>query len=347
MNDQVQKQTILIVDDEPVNIRILLELLQHDYATKIATNGETALQIAQSDKPPDLILLDVMMPGMDGYEVCKRLKQLEATREIPVIFVTAQNEITKEERGFEVGCIDYLTKPISPSLALARVKTHTALSQARRELQEWNTNLKHSVIRTVGMMQEKTQELEGMLEKNSAESALITSYANLLKMIDTHHYTHANNVSMLVTEAAQRMSLDYRTIRDISLAGLLHDIGKLGLAQHIAYRLPGEMSESELKEYQQHSLRSKLILEHVESLQHVVLMIRHHHEAFNGTGFPDGLKGDTIPLGAQLIGIADFIDHETQKASEGHADYALRNLSLRAGTLFNPELIDHFREVIL
>ena len=141
------------------------------------------------------------------------------------------------------------------------------------------------------------------------------------------------------------MSLDFKTIRDISLAALLHDIGKMGQGNQLN-RFPHEMSDSELKDYQQHPLRGQFVLEQIESLQHVSLMIRHHHESYNGSGFPSGLKGDAIPLGAQLIGIADFIDHAAQSVTDGQAEYAMKKLSLSAGTLFNPDLIQHFRSVV-
>jgi HD-GYP domain-containing protein (c-di-GMP phosphodiesterase class II) len=142
------------------------------------------------------------------------------------------------------------------------------------------------------------------------------------------------------------MSLNFSAIRDISLAALLHDIGKLGMGEHLVGRLPHEMSDSYLREYNQHPQLSQVILGHSELLKHVALMIRHHHEAFDGSGFPDGLKGEEIPLGAQLIGIADFIDNTAQSVKEGQAEYALNKLSLCAGSLFNPQLIAHFHRVV-
>jgi putative two-component system response regulator len=344
MTDNLKKSgTVLVVDETPENIEALQEALKDEFNVIVVNDGEQALSIALSVLP-DAILLDIMMPGMDGYEVCSRLKQMEATRTIPVIFLASFDEITDEGRGFEVGCVDYLTMPISPSLALARVKTHTALRQARLELQEWNSNLKRKVIKIAGTIREKNQELKEMQEATS--NTLISAFSSLLETIDARHFTHAKNVHKLVSEASKIMSLNFSAIRDISLAALLHDIGKLGMGEHLVGRLPHEMSDSYLREYNQHPQLSQVILGHSELLKHVALMIRHHHEAFDGSGFPDGLKGEEIPLGAQLIGIADFIDNTAQSVKEGQAEYALNKLSLCAGSLFNPQLIAHFHRVV-
>jgi putative two-component system response regulator len=127
-----EKNTILVVDDTPENIDVLFGVLSPNYKVKAAPNGLKALKIAQGEKPPDLILLDIMMPEMDGYEVCRRLKEDERTRDIPVIFVTAKTETEDENKGFQVGAVDYIIKPISPPIVKARVRTHLALKRARR-----------------------------------------------------------------------------------------------------------------------------------------------------------------------------------------------------------------------
>jgi sigma-B regulation protein RsbU (phosphoserine phosphatase) len=145
MNDQVEKQTILVVDDTPTNIQILMETLKHDYRIVAAVNGKRALQIATSDPPPDIILLDVMMPEMDGYEVCAKLKEGAKTRDIPIIFITAMSDAQDETKGLELGAVDYITKPISPPVVLARVKSHLELKQAREILQNQNVILDQRV----------------------------------------------------------------------------------------------------------------------------------------------------------------------------------------------------------
>ncbi len=148
MDEQIQRQTLLVVDDEPVNIKIFMEMLRSDYTIKVSTDGEKALQIAQSENPPDLILLDVMMPGMNGYEVCRRLKADERTRDIPVIFITAKTGEEDETKGFEIGAVDYITKPFSPIVVMARIKTHLELKR-NRDFLKW-------------MLKERTLEMQEM-----------------------------------------------------------------------------------------------------------------------------------------------------------------------------------------
>lgn len=148
-NVEQKKQTILIVDDAPDNLALMGSLLNEFYKTKVALNGDKALQIAMSNEPPDLILLDVMMPGIDGYEVCRRLKENKATNDIPVIFLTAKTEVEDEQKGLELGAVDYITKPISPPIVLARVKNHLMLQSAKEYLKEKNQFLENAFSRYV------------------------------------------------------------------------------------------------------------------------------------------------------------------------------------------------------
>ncbi|MEI6206499.1 MAG: HD domain-containing phosphohydrolase [Desulfuromonadales bacterium] len=336
--------TVLVVDDTPENIDILKGLLSAEFNVKIATNGANALSIAELAQP-DVILLDIMMPGMDGYEVCECLKKNRKTLDIPVIFVTALGEISDEEKGFNVGCVDYLTKPISPTLALARVKTHTALRKAQKELSEWNSNLKSRVISNVGTIRgqvEKVHDLEAK-HKGGSVNSLIIAANGLFELLEARHATHANVVSKLVTEAARSMSLDYKTIRSVALGGLLHDIGKISQPDYVIEKPITEMTENELKDYQQHPIRSQFLFTDNEELSEVSLMVRHHHEGFNGSGFPDGLKGDEIPLGARMIAIADSIDHAAARVKTDKAEYAISKLAVMAGSQIDPHLIKHFR----
>lgn len=343
-NDVKKLGTVLIVDDMPDNIDLLIDILSDEFNVKVATNGLIALKIAESAQP-DVILLDIMMPDMDGYEVCECLKRRLETRNIPVIFVTALNEISNEERGFEVGCVDYLTKPISPSLALARVRTHTALRKAQMELEEWNGNLKSRVLSIISTMREQIQKVNELQAEQSGGSinSMIIAMKGLLELIDFRNATHAESVSKLASEAARSMSLDNKIMRKVMLAGLLHDIGKLGLPDYDFSRSLSELTENEQKDYKRHPLRSQYLVSDNEELSDVSLMVRHHHEAYNGTGFPDGLSGEEIPLGARLLAIADFIEHAAASVKEDKADYALNKLSLVSGALFDPQLVSHFR----
>jgi putative two-component system response regulator len=336
-----------VIDDTPENIDIVKGVLSEEFVVKAVTSGERALNVVESVLP-DVILLDVMMPGMDGYEVCERLKQKESTRSIPVIFVTALSEITDEERGFKVGCVDYLTKPINPSLTLARVRTHSALRQARLELEEWNSNLKSRVMKNVSTIREQIQkanELQSTYDGGSVNSIII-AVNGLLALHDPRHATHAIVVSRLASGAARSMALDNNAICKIKLAGLLHDIGKIGLPDFVLERPAGEMSENELEVYREHIVRSQYLVRENEELQDVLLMVKHHHEAFDGSGFPDGLKGEEIPLGARLVAIADAIDHAASTVNTDKADYVISELAVMAGNQLDATLMHHFHSAV-
>jgi len=173
MNDQIEKQAVLVVDDTPANIQILMETLKHDYRIVAAVNGERALQLAASDPPPDIILLDVMMPEMDGYEVCARLKADAKTRDIPIIFVTAMSDTQDETKGLELGAVDYITKPISPPVVSARVKSHLDLKQARELLKNQNVILEQRVAeRTKEVLELKQVEFDLRAAKEKVENEL-------------------------------------------------------------------------------------------------------------------------------------------------------------------------------
>jgi putative two-component system response regulator len=342
--EQNKLGTVLVVDDVPDNIDVLKGVLIDEFNVKAATSGEKALTIAETALP-DLILLDIMMPGMDGYEVCSRLKQMEATRDIPVVFVTALAEVVNEEKGFKVGCVDYLTKPISPSVALARVKTHIALRKAQQELQEWNSNLKSRVLSFSGTITGQVQranELQ-LSHKGGSINSLIIALKGLMELLDMRHGTHATTVSRLASEAAHGMGLDHKMVRSIALGGLLHDIGKLGMPEYALTKPIAEMTENELKEYRGHPARSQFLVMDNEELQDVSQMVLHHHEAFDGKGFPKGLRGEEIPLGARLIAIADCIEHAAASVKQDKAEYALSKVKYLAGSMFDPYLLSRFR----
>jgi putative two-component system response regulator len=154
--DFTEKASILIVDDTPANLALMNGLLKGHYVTKVANSGERALQIASTLPFPDLILLDIMMPGMDGYEVCRRLKADPATADIPVIFLTAKSDVESEQLGFDVGCVDYITKPVSPPIVMARVKTHLLLKSARDFLTDQNAYLEEEIERRVREVRKKS-----------------------------------------------------------------------------------------------------------------------------------------------------------------------------------------------
>ena len=347
VDEQDRHGTILVVDDVPDNIDVLRGVLSAEFAVKVATSGEKALTVAESALP-DLILLDIMMPGMDGYEVCSRLKQAEATRDIPVIFVTALTEAVDEEKGFQVGCVDYLTKPVSPPIALARVKTHIALRRAQQELREWNSNLKGRVKGLSSVVTEKVQALASVdIVAHRDRENWLNLLVRLLDMLDPDLQGHASRVAALSVEVAKRVKCSSSEVETIRLAALLHDIGKIGLPTEIISAVPDMLPDPMKKTYHTHPVRGQFLLSPIEWMHDAARLIRHHHEQVNGGGAPDRLIADEIPRGARIIAIADYLDHAIYHEQHSITLHnALRNMRNLAGRNFDKELILHCEEAI-
>lgn len=345
MTDESEKaRTILIVDDTPENIDILKGVLKEQYIIKAATRGSKALEIARTT-PVDLILLDIMMPEMDGYEVCRTLKSDEATKKIPVIFVTALHETGDETSGFEVGAVDYITKPINAAVVQARVRTHLALKEAQDAMEEWNTNLKKRLLQSVRIIREKTQPLMSVEEHALGLRGylqVVELLSGTFELMGNRNGVHARAVSEIAGDAARKMNLGAEEIAKIRLAGLMHDVGKLGTMRGPLEKLETDKTAKELSEYQSHSARGQDVFKSLEELHDVGLMVRGHHEAYNGSGFPDGLKEEDIPLGARLVAIADFIECAASSVNGERAEYALMKARLHADTLLDPKLISYF-----
>jgi putative two-component system response regulator len=346
-DEQTKLGTLLVVDDTPDNIDVLKGIFCEEYNVKVATNGEKALSIAESALP-DLILLDIMMPDMDGYEVCARLKQIESTRDIPVIFVTALTEVVNEEKGFQTGCVDYLTKPVSPSVAIARVKTHLALRQAQQELKEWNSNLKGRVKGLSSLVTEKVKRLGSVdVDQRRIRDEWLELQVRQLNMMDPELPGHSDRVAALSVEVAKRINCTPAEIETIRIAALLHDLGKIGLPPDVALAaVPEKLLDTSRKLYQSHSVRGQFLVSHIEELQDVGILIRHHHEQVNGSGMPDHLIGEEIPLGARIIAIADYIDRATSHEKSGTMLFnVIKNARNLAGRNFDQGLIPYFEEI--
>lgn len=346
-DEQTKLATLLVVDDTPDNIDVLKGIFSEEYNVKVATNGEKALSIAESALP-DLILLDIMMPGMDGYEVCSRLKQTATTREIPVIFVTALTEVVNEEKGFQAGCVDYLTKPVSPSVAQARVKTHIALRQAQQELQEWNSNLKGRVKGLSSLVTDKVKRLGSVeVDQRRIRDEWLELLIRQLNMMDPDLQGHADRVAALSVAVATQINCTPAEVATIRLAALLHDLGKIGLPPDVALAaVPEKLSDMPKKIYQSHAVRGQFLISHIEELQEAGVLIRHHHEQVNGSGMPDHLIGEEIPLGARIIAIADYIDRATSHEKSGIMLFnVMKNVRNLAGRNFDQGLVPYFEEV--
>ncbi len=341
---QEKVRTVLVVDDTPENTSLLEAILSPEYTVRIATRGSEAVQIAR-ETLPDLILLDIMMPDMDGYDVCRALKADAATKNIPVIFVTALLNPGDEERGFEAGGADYLTKPVVGAIVRVRVKAHLALSEAQDELEEWNSNLKKRLLQSIANIRARTEALMSAEERAAGLQRYVQSVellSGVFELMEDRFGVCSRAVSELAGDAARKMKLSAEDVAKVRLAGLLHNAGTLGTRRGSSDKHESEMTDNELKEFHAHPVRGQELFTALEELRDVGLMVRGHHEAYNGSGFPDGLKEDDIPLGARLVAMAAVIERAASSVSCERDEYALMSARLQAGSLLDPRLISYF-----
>ncbi|TGN00300.1 response regulator [Leptospira dzoumogneensis] len=304
---------ILVVDDEAANLQVLKQILQEDYRLFFAKDGIKAIELAISEKP-NLILLDVMMPGMTGHETCKKLRNESSTSRIPVIFVTAMAEEEDEADGFEAGAVDYITKPVSPAIVKARVKTHLSLVR-NEELRE--TRLQ--IIQRLGLAAEYKDNETG------------------LHVIRMSHY------SKTLTEA---LGHSEDTAEKILHASPMHDIGKIGIPDSILQK-PGKLDPEEWDIMKTHpTIGAEIIGDHDSSLLQMAKSIAlNHHEKWDGSGYPNGIKGDTIPIEARIVTIADVFDALTTERPYKKAwsiEDAVNHIRKGAGSHFDPGLVPVF-----
>ena len=343
------KPTLLVVDDTPDNLVLLTEVLRHDYRVKVATDGATALDLLRASHPA-LVLLDIMMPGMDGYEVCRQIKQDPKTAHIPVIFLTAKAEIDDECRGLDLGAADYLTKPVVPRIVKARVRTQLALRASADFLRDQNAFLEQEVrTRTheVGVVQDVTiQVLASLAETRDADTG------NHIRR--TQHYVRA-----LADELASRPAfagvLSEHTVHLLFMSAPLHDIGKVGIPDRILLK-PGRLTPEEFAVMRRHPALGRTAIERaeqtlgmsVEFLRLAKEIAYSHHEKWDGTGYPDGVSGDSIPLPARLMAVADVYDalisRRVYKEPLPH-NVAVREIVAGSGSHFDPQVVEAFLAV--
>ena len=330
MNDTPYQQTILVVDDTPENIDLLTEVLNPHYRTRIATNGDKALKIAFSDTPPDLILLDIMMPGISGYEVCEKLKSNPDTRGIPVIFVTAMSEISDEKKGLELGAVDYITKPISPAIVLARVMTHLALYDQTRELER--------------MVALRTAELE------KTRQQIIRRLGRASEFKDNETGNHVIRMSHYSRLIAQAVGMGKESVELLFHAAPMHDVGKIGIPDSVLLK-PGKLNDAEWNIMRKHpEIGGEIIGDHHDDLLRTARIVAlTHHEKWDGSGYPKQLKGEEIPLTGRIVSLADVFDALTSERPYKRAwssEDAVHLIEENAGTHFDPALIQPFKSVL-
>ena len=323
------KDKILAVDDTPASLMLLTDILKSEgYEVRSAINGELALYAAASN-PPELILLDIRMPGMDGFEVCRRLKAAEATREVPVIFVSAVLETDEKIRGFELGAVDYVTKPYNREELLARVRTHLELQRLRSHLED--------------VVDERTAELKESERKLSASLLeFIIALAATVEMRDLYTAGHQKRVAHLAVAMAKEMKLSEEQIEGIHLAAVVHDVGKIKIPAEILSK-PGRLSEIELSMIKQHPLSGYEILKGIDFPWPIAQIVLQHHERMDGSGYPQGLKGDAILLESRIIAVADVVEamasHRPYRPALG-IDVALKEVSQFRGVKYDAQAVD-------
>jgi putative two-component system response regulator len=280
---------ILAVDDTPASLKLLSDLLKAEgYEVLSAINGELALKAA-TRTPPDLILLDIRMPVMDGYDVCRRLKALPATQNIPVIFVTAASETDEKVLGFKVGAVDYVTKPYQREELLARVRTHLELNRLHHHLEE--------------LVEERTAQL------NSSHRETIVTMTRAASYKDEETGSHIARVSAYCAEISKALGMDAEFIERIRYASPMHDVGKMAIPDAILQK-PGRFGPEEWKIMQTHCEAGARMLSGTDSpyLQMGAEIAATHHENWDGSGYPRGLKENEIPLSARITQICDVYD---------------------------------------
>ncbi len=325
MSRSSAKPTILVVDDTPNNIDVLSGILRPQYRVIAALNGPAALKITEKLRP-DMILLDIMMPEMDGYHVCSALKENPATSGIPVIFVTAKTATEDERRGFEVGAVDFLTKPVSPPIVLARVQTQLALYDQNRVLDE--------------KVNEQTAELvDTRLE-------IIRCLGRAAEFKDNETGLHVIRMSYYSRLIAESLDYSEQWTELVFNASPMHDIGKIGIPDHILLKR-GRLNEEEWRKMKKHAEYGAAVIGEHDSdiLQMAKEIALSHHEKWDGSGYPSGLKGEQIPITGRIVALADVFDALTSSRPYKKAwtvEDAVSLIDANSGTHFDPELVPIF-----
>ncbi|MCL1982528.1 MAG: response regulator [Clostridiales bacterium] len=343
-----QKLRIFLVDDNIVNLNTGKNALQHKYTVVTIPSGEKLLLSLKKLKP-DLILLDIDMPGMSGYDTIKELKKDPEVSEIPVIFLTGKNEIEDELLGLSLGAVDYITKPFSPPLLLKRVELHLLLQSQKDELREYNGNL-------IEMVNQRTSDIADL------QNAVIVWAAEVIEFRDEETGQHVERVQkylkILLDEMVKtKFYSDEIATWDIDAflkSALLHDVGKIKIRDDILLKKT-RLTDEELANMQLHSLYGKMLLESLQNkvpnqifLEYAKTLAHRHHERWDGTGYPDRLQGEEIPLQARMMAIVDVYDAlistRPYKTAWSHEE-AMQIIAEGRGTQFDPQLTDLFIQI--
>lgn len=343
----LKRPTIMVVDDTPDNLSLMSGLLRDHYRVQVANSGEKALKLLQAGPLPDLILLDIMMPGMSGYEVCEALKADATTREIPIIFLTAMTATQEEKKGLELGAVDFITKPVNPPIVLARVATHLKVKAASDFLRDKNVYLETEV-------RHRTEEVTAI------QDVTILAMASLAETRDNETGNHIRRTQHYMRVLADHLKdhprfvhfLTEKTRNNLFKSAPLHDIGKVGIPDRILLK-PGRFTPDEFEIMKTHTTLGRDAIEHaeerlgvkVEFLQLAKEIAYSHQEKWDGSGYPEGIGGDDIPISARLMAVADVYDalisRRVYKDGMPH-EKAVEIIMDGRGSHFDPDVADAF-----
>jgi len=353
---------ILVVDDEENILRSLKRLLMSEnFEVITSSSGEEALNVLKNDGSIGLIISDQRMPGMTGVQFLEKARELspDTVRMVLTGYADINAAIDAINRG---GAFRYITKPWKDDELLSLVREglqrfalvyenkrlHEIVKQQNEELRKWNSQLEYYVQQQTIEIQKKNEKLEALnrrLKDNFRNS--INAFSSLIELRDSSMLNHSRNVANVAVKVARAMKLDAGDVENIAVASLLHDIGKIGIPDVLLQKKEEDMTEEELETYMKHAVRGQAAIDSIEDLRDAGILIRHHHEWFNGKGHPDGLKGTDIPPGARIIAMADFADRRIKNHSGDNAiETVLKELKQELATKFDPDLYPYIEKSV-
>jgi response regulator RpfG family c-di-GMP phosphodiesterase/signal transduction histidine kinase len=330
---KVHDALILCIDDNPEVLKLMKMLLADEFDLELVGSAEKGLK-ALREKSPDLILCDVMMPGMDGHTFARAVKSDETLKHVPIILVTARTGAEMIQEGLQAGADDYISKPFDSTELKARIRSQLRLRQMESEMALMNKNLR---VRTLDLVE----------QQRSLFLSTVKSLASAIDAKDEYTRHHSTRVTEFTLKIAGRMAFSEKELGDLELAALLHDVGKIAVPESILNK-PGRLTDEEFRLIKEHPVRGEAILSPVVELKEISRIVRAHHERYDGTGYPDRLKGQEIPLGARIMAIADTYDSITSERPYRKAAshrYAVKEIISCSGTQFDPEVVQNFLEI--
>lgn len=330
---KIHDALILCIDDNPEVLKLMKMLLADEYDLELTTSAEKGFVFLR-EKNPDLVLCDVMMPGMDGHAFARAVKKDESLKHIPIILVTARTGAEMLAEGLQAGADDYISKPFDSTELKARIRGQLRLRQMESELALVNRNLR---MRTSDLVD----------QQRSLFLSTVKSLASAIDAKDEYTRHHSTRVTEFTMKIAAKMNFSGKELGDLELAALLHDVGKIAVPESILNK-PGKLTDAEFKLIKEHSARGENILSPVVELKEIARVVRAHHERYDGTGYPDKLKGREIPLGARIMALADTYDSITSERpyrKPASHRFAVKEIIGCSGTQFDPEVVEHFLEI--